>query len=116
MAALWTQAQAIRLCAEIEAVCPPFGCHVALTGGTLYKVGPRKDADILFYRIRHLPEVDIDGLFKALKRIGVIKVKSYGWCVKATFEGKPIDCLFPDDDGEYPVEDEDVSLDEEIAF
>ena len=26
----WTQALAIELCRKIEAMCPPFGCHVAL--------------------------------------------------------------------------------------
>ena len=41
----WTQEQAIALCRKIEAVCPPFGCHVALTGGALYKDGPRKEGN-----------------------------------------------------------------------
>ena len=48
----WTQQHAIELCKRIESVCPRYGCHVALTGGLLYKDGPRKDCDILFYRIR----------------------------------------------------------------
>lgn len=39
----WTQAEAIALCRKIEDVCPAFGCHVALTGGVLYKLGERKD-------------------------------------------------------------------------
>lgn len=33
----WTQAEAVALAKKIEAVCPAFGCHVALTGGLLYK-------------------------------------------------------------------------------
>ena len=35
----WTTAEAIALCREIEAICPAFGCHIALTGGLLYKEG-----------------------------------------------------------------------------
>lgn len=45
----WTQSEAIDFCKKIEAICIKYGCHVALTGGTLYGDGPRKDCDILFY-------------------------------------------------------------------
>jgi hypothetical protein len=44
----WTLAEAVEVCRQVEAICPPFGCHVALTGGTLYKDGERKDLDLLF--------------------------------------------------------------------
>ena len=98
----WTQEQAIRLCREIEEICPVFGCHVALTGGTLYRDGERKDCDILFYRIRQAPGIDARGLFDALSTIGVMKTTGFGWCVKATYEGRAIDCFFPEEDGEYP--------------
>lgn len=102
----WTQADAIALCVEVEKICPAFGCHVALTGGTLYRVGERKDVDILFYRIRQVNEVDVDGLFAALEAIGIHKTEGFGWCVKAAYQGKNIDCFFPDDDGEYPQDEE----------
>ncbi len=95
----WTQAEAIALCREIEAICPPFGCHVALTGGLLYKDGPRKDCDLLFYRIRQVEEIDEDGLFGALSAIGVEKASGFGWCHKATYQGKQIDCFFPEEQG-----------------
>jgi hypothetical protein len=99
----WTQKDAIELCIKIEAVCPAFGCHVALTGGTLYKDGERKDCDILFYRIRQTPEIDKAGLFKALADIGLIEQRGFGWCHKATFNGKGVDCFFPEEDGDYPI-------------
>lgn len=99
----WTLAPAVDLCRLIEAICPEFGCHVALTGGCLYKDGERKDLDILFYRIRQVEEIDKDGLFEALRAIGVEHVKGFGWCHKATFNGLPIDCFFPEEDGDYPV-------------
>lgn len=84
---VWTQDDAIELCRQIENIAPAFGCHVALTGGTLYKVGSRKDCDVLLYRIRQEPRIDVVGLFKALRSIG-ITTKDNGeierWCVKAT--------------------------------
>lgn len=100
----WTQTQAVALCRPIEGVCPEFGCHVALTGGCLYWDGERKDLDILFYRIRQRPEIDEVGLFAALAEIGIEKTGGFGWCHKATFEGRKIDCFFPEEDGEYPTE------------
>lgn len=114
MSAKWTQEQAVRLCRQIEAVCPPFGCHVALTGGTLYKDGPRKDLDLLFYRIRQEPEIDIDGLFEALAEIGIERLRGFGWCYKAKFGGKNIDCFFPEEQGgEYAeTDDHDFTVDD----
>lgn len=98
----WTQAEAIELCVKIEAICPKFGCHVALTGGLLYREGPRKDLDILFYRIRQVERIDIDGLFGALDGIGLVEHSGFGWCHKATFNGKSVDCFFPEEDGDAP--------------
>lgn len=99
----WTQAQAIDLCVKVESICQEFGCHVALTGWLLYKFGERKDCDILFYRIRQRSEIDMDGLWPALERIGFVKVSGFGWCYKATYEGKAVDCFFPEEQsGEYP--------------
>lgn len=114
----WTHEQALDLCRKIEAICPAFGCHVALTGGLLYKDGERKDCDILFYRIRQIEHIDEEGLFNALAEIGVQKVSGFGWCHKAEYEGRKIDCFFPEEQGgEYVSEDAafDMSL-EEIPF
>lgn len=94
---MWTQTEAIELCRQIEAICPEFGCHVALTGGLLYKNGPRKDADILFYRIRQFHSIYIEELFHALESIGIIKTGGFGWVIKAKHNGKPIDCFFPEE-------------------
>lgn len=99
---MWMQSEAIELCRKIEQVCPEYGLHVALTGGTLYKDGKRKDCDILFYRIRQveLEDIDTDALFAALEeKIGLKKVSGYGWCHKAIYQGKNIDCFFPEETG-----------------
>lgn len=104
----WTQEAAISLCRAIEAIAPAHGCHVALTGGLLYKDGERKDADLLFYRIRQVDEIDVDGLFGSLAALGIEKTGGFGWCHKATYEGRPIDCFFPEEQGgEYERTDPD---------
>jgi hypothetical protein len=104
---VWTQNEAIALCRKIEAVCPEYGCHVALTGGALYKDGKRKDLDILFYRIRQIERIDIDGLFAALgTALGLIRTtEAHQWCMKAVCDGRDIDCFFPEEQGEYPGEE-----------
>lgn len=105
----WQQSEAIALCEQIERICPEFGCHVALTGGLLYKPGERKDADILFYRIRQVDEIDIGGLMDALGAIGIEPGDDFGWCYKATFQGKPIDFFFPERPGDYPTADDSLA-------
>ena len=116
MMSAWTQAEAVELCRQIEAVCPAHGCHVALTGGLLYKDGLRKDADILFYRIRQIEEIDVGGLLASLAALGVEAGDDFGWCHKATFNGKPIDFFFPERAGdEYPSAESD-DLNFEVAF
>ncbi len=101
----WTQDQAIELCRILEQIAPNFGAHIGLTGGLLYKDGPRKDCDILIYRIRQAPAIDAEGLFAALQAAGVTKVSGFGWCHKAEWRGMPIDLFFPEEDGEYPQAD-----------
>lgn len=109
---VWTKEEAIKLCVAIEAVCPAFGCHVALTGGSLYKTGPRKDADILFYRIRQVPKIDMDGLWGALLKIGVQKLSGCGWLYKAEWFGMPIDFFFPEEQKAYDADGNEITYGE----
>ena len=102
MNALWTRDEAFAFCRLVEAIAPQFGGHVALTGGCLYKDGPRKDCDILVYRIRQVPQVDFAGLFAALRVIDVEQGDDFGWCKKATWNGKSIDFFDPEDDSVAP--------------
>jgi hypothetical protein len=95
---VWNQADALDLCVLLEQLAPEFGAHVALTGGCLYKDGRRKDADILFYRIRQQDHIDERGLLKAMiERMGIKILKRHGWVVKAEFDNKPIDLFFPEE-------------------
>ena len=98
----WTQEEAIQLCRLLEALAPTFGCHVALTGGCLYKDGERKDCDILLYRIRQVSAIDTEGLFAALSLIGFEGIAGFGWVFKAKYKGKSVDLFFPEEvGGEY---------------
>lgn len=102
----WTQAEAIALCVRLESFAPKYGAHIGLTGGCLYRDGARKDADILLYRIRQSEEINFDGFFDAIGTIGVHKLSGFGFCHKALFEGKHIDFLSPEEEGdEYPTVD-----------
>ena len=92
---------AITLCRVIEQFSPSFGCHVALTGGCLYKQDERKDIDILFYRIRQVEKIDIKGLKCALELNGISDISGFGWILKGKWNGICIDMLFPEEiDGE----------------
>lgn len=102
----WTRDEGIALCRLLETVSHQFGAHVALTGGLLYRDGPRKDCDILVYRVRQVEKIDWDGLWAAWQKLGLQIRDEYGFCSKALFrttEGvwKDVDLLDPEDDGEY---------------
>ena len=102
----WTQSEAIELCRKVEAICPRYGCHVALTGGLLYKDGERKDADLLLYRIRQVKEINFKDLWDELDEIGLVQKSGFGWCYKAEYQGKPVDIFSPEEQGgEYPVKE-----------
>jgi len=88
--------KAIELCRLIESFCPNYGCHVALTGGCLYKDGEHKDIDILFYRVRQVVGIDRAGLTQALGDNGVSLDSTFGWMQKMRWQGLKIDVFFPE--------------------
>ena len=96
MSQTWTQSEGIAVAKVVESFCPAYGCHVALTGGLLYKEGPRKDLDLLFYCIRQRDEIDRDGLLARLVSEGFMLGKQFGWVQKAAYEGKDVDLFFPE--------------------
>lgn len=101
----WTQAEAIALCRIVEGIAPRFGAHVGLTGGLLYKDGPRKDCDLILYRIRQAKEINFEKLQVELQKVGFGEFTGFGFCRKSTFFGKGVDFLCPEEDGEYNPED-----------
>ena len=96
MSTEWTQAEAIELCRLFESIVPRYGFHVALTGGCLYKDGPRKDADVVIYRIRGGSEPDWAGMLWALEDCGLLVTKYYDFVTKCLWEGKTLDILYPE--------------------
>jgi len=92
---MWVLSEALELIRSIEFKCPEAGCHVALTGGVLYKTGERKDLDILFYRIRQ-KEIDIEKLKEILLSCDVLIHKHYGWMYKASYQDRNIDIFIPE--------------------
>ena len=109
---VWCMESAVKLIVEIEALCPSAGCHVALTGGCLYKGGYRKDLDILFYRIRQVEKIDNEKLFSLLEGIGIKVHYGSGWLYKASYNNMNIDMLFPENDGDEEYENSKDAKDE----
>lgn len=114
MSIAWNQEQAIFFCSLVEQFAPKYGCHVALTGGCLYKSHDRKDLDIVLYRIRQAEVIDFDGLLAELNtKLGVRLVKRLsGWLTKLEWADRKIDVFFPeegnntsDESSEYPDDD-----------
>ena len=85
----------------VEVIVAPLGGHVALTGGCLYKDGPRKDLDLVIYRHGTDP-VLVDAVVESLRKIHwwsrascnrrVVKMK--------TADGVIVDLFFVE---EYPA-------------
>ena len=100
---MWERHEAVDLCRALYAISEEYGCFPALTGGLLYKAGPRKDCDILFYRHRQCEKINVAGLFVAMSDLGVKRLtEDDAWCVKALWREKPVDFFFPDaGDGDY---------------
>lgn len=108
---LWNLEQAVELSRKVEPILAAFACHVALTGGTLYREGHRKDCDLIIYREgldfgeergSFFDTIDRDGLLAALGAAGLTIVKEHMRVVKMiTVDNKRVDLIFPEIEGEY---------------
>lgn len=89
------------LARELEFVCIKHDCHVALTGGLLYKDGERKDADILIYRNRQSQCIDTIALFADFAKIGFKRSSGAGWIHKFVWRigmrEEAVDVFFPEE-------------------
>lgn len=101
---MWVGKEAVDLATAVEAVCTEAGCHVALTGGSLYKGGFRKDCDLLFYRIRQVPAINLEKLWENLAGIGLVKLSGWGWCYKGKYGDKNVDMFFPEEHAVSTIE------------
>jgi hypothetical protein len=104
----WKLSEGVELAKKVENIAPLFGAHVALTGGLLYKDGPRKDCDLIIYRAGDTPtkkaveKIDRDALIEALRDAGLVFVRNFTRVAKFTWGGKAVDFIFPESAGEYP--------------
>lgn len=105
----WTQEEAIELCKGLRWHAQANGGFVALTGGTLYSDGPRKDVDILIYRSADEAEFNWDGFFSDIDlALGIKRGADHGWCKKAkTSDGKCIDFFNPFEGGKHASGDDE---------
>ena len=119
----WTQQEAIELCVRLEPVASAHRCHVALTGGLLYKEAPRKDCDIIVYfEGRKATDTEAKTFAECVNRDNLITAfwhacdlppqDIYSRVVKCLYRGKSVDLIFPELDGEYRPEEHRASLDD----
>lgn len=89
----WSQEEVIKLCTKLETFAPEFGFHIGFTGGSLYKVGRRKDADIIIYPHNDPKNVlNWAGFKERMEDMGIFIVSEhYGWLKKAKFG--PFKCI-----------------------
>ncbi len=93
---------AIELCTKLYNNLSPIGIFPALTGGTLYKEGERKDIDIVLYASDNGREICCDDVKVILINSGVFSIQNYGRVIKASYHGVAIDFILPEFEGEYP--------------
>lgn len=104
---------ATLICTILYEVLAPVKVYPALTGGCLYKDGPRKDMDIVLYRDR---SVKYDPLMMnkvaiVLQPLGFSHFEFFGWCTKCKYKGYSIDLFDPEaEDGEYPIDEDDIGV------
>ena len=109
---------AVRICTILYKLLEP--CHVfpALTGGTLYKQGIRKDLDIILYKgsnggeldgktvlHNHVPQLvnHVTTLEELLIANGFKYIADYGRVIKCKYEDTDIDLIMPEaPEGTYP--------------
>lgn len=114
---------AVELAAEIEPIAASVDCHIGLTGGVLYKNGPRKDIDFVVYKhnteeTAGCPVRRIDFEAKLIE-LG-LKFGLRGPRVsKAEWRGYSIDFIYAEEIGQYS-EDPNVHTieleDEHVPF
>jgi hypothetical protein len=94
----WTRDLAIDLCVKLEAIAPTYGAHVALSGGVLYREGPRKDCDLVIYRHGgRAEEIDRFGLVAALiDQLKMEAVRVSGRVFKMRYQGRQVDLMIHD--------------------
>lgn len=93
---------AIELCTKLYNKLEPHGIFPALTGGTLYKEGERKDIDIVLYTKMETGEIIYYMLEDILAKVGVVHQRNFGRVIKCFYKNIAIDFILPQFEGVYP--------------
>lgn len=92
-----TLEKAIELCEAIYSELGDLGYFPALTGGSLYKEGKRKDIDIVIYRHRQkVDKFEMRDIKLNLENIGLTEILFYSFVTKAKWQGFCVDLLNPE--------------------
>jgi hypothetical protein len=92
-----TLEKGIELCEAIYLELGNLGYFPALTGGSLYKEGKRKDIDIVIYRHRQkVDKFEMRDIKLNLENIGLTEFQFYSFVTKAKWQGFCVDLLNPE--------------------
>lgn len=99
----------VSVCKLLEPIAARCGFHVALTGGTLYKQGARKDIDVILYT-HNGGELDERQLGIFLSKLHEVRIRvnsQWSRVIKLVWKRDPltvisIDLIIPQIDGDYP--------------
>ena len=119
MSELYTIEDAQRICAKLYEPLRDIGVFIGITGGVVYKEGPRKDVDLLLYLHEKVSEEVAqskyakDGLLctivekiSEVSSVDMDTVAFFGYVTKLTIDGIPVDILFPEyGRNDYPTEE-----------
>ena len=87
--------KAVELCKMLYKELGPLGLFPALTGGCVYKEGPRKDIDIVLYCHREKPLTTLP--ISHLAGLDGLTISGYyGFVTKAYYKGESVDIMFPE--------------------
>lgn len=95
---------AIYLCTRLYEELSPRLIFPALTGGTLYKAGERKDIDLVIYRTQDTTTgkmLKLDDIRSELLRVGLYNFKNFGTVIKCKFGETDIDLLLNEMEDDY---------------
>lgn len=92
----------LELCQILRGELVDKGYYPALTGGLIYKNGPRKDIDIVIYRNRQDHDhFEMSDIFGELEQCGLENIEYYGFVTKAKWKGFTVDLFNPETNIEF---------------
>ena len=89
--------KAVDACKVIFNAISSSGFYPALTGGSLYRDGPRKDVDIVIFRNRqNVDSFEISDIEQHLAEVGFSEFSHFGFVTKCKYKDLKIDLFNPE--------------------